>query len=83
MPVPLRASILLADDHELVRSGLKMILDSQPDLEVVAEASDGEEALKLGLSAEIDLAVLDVTMPGLTGLQVAAELHKIVPSSTR
>ena len=79
MPVPLRASILLADDHELVRSGLKMILDSQPDLEVVAEASDGEEALKLGLSAEIDLAVLDVTMPGLTGLQVAAELHKNRP----
>ena len=75
MPVPLRARILLADDHELVRSGLKLILDSQPDLEVVAEASDGEEALKIGISADLDLAVLDVSMPKLTGLQVAAELH--------
>ena len=75
MPVPLRARILLADDHELVRSGLKLVLDSQPDLEVVAEASDGEEALKIGISAELDLAVLDVSMPKLTGLQVAAELH--------
>jgi DNA-binding NarL/FixJ family response regulator len=75
MPVPLRARILLADDHELVRSGLKLVLDSEPDLEVVAEASDGEEALKIAISAEIDLAVLDVAMPRLTGLQVAAELH--------
>jgi DNA-binding NarL/FixJ family response regulator len=79
MPVPLRSRILLADDHELVRSGLKMVLDSQPDLEVVAEASDGEEALKIGISGELDLAVLDVSMPGLTGLQVASELHKSRP----
>jgi DNA-binding NarL/FixJ family response regulator len=79
MPVPLRSRILLADDHELVRSGLKMVLDSQPDLKVVAEASDGEEALKIGISAELDLAVLDVTMPKLTGLEVAAELHNSRP----
>jgi DNA-binding NarL/FixJ family response regulator len=79
MPVPLRARILLADDHELVRSGLKLVLDSEPDLEVVAEASDGEEALKKALSAEIDLAVLDVSMPRLTGLQVAAELQRRRP----
>ena len=79
MPVPLRARILLADDHELVRSGLKLVLDSQPDLEVVAEASDGEEALKIAISEELDLAVLDVSMPRLTGLQVAAELHRRRP----
>ena len=79
MPVPLRARILLADDHELVRSGLKLVLDSEPDLEVVAEASDGEEALKIAISAEIDLAVLDVSMPRLTGLQVAAELQQPPP----
>ena len=79
MPVPLRSRILLADDHELVRSGLKLVLDSQPDLEVVAEAGDGEEALKIALKAELDLAVLDVSMPGLTGLQVAAELHDARP----
>jgi DNA-binding NarL/FixJ family response regulator len=79
MPVPLRTRILLADDHELVRDGLKLILDSEPDLEVVAEAGDGEEALKVALGAEIDLAVLDVSMPRLTGLQVAAELHRRRP----
>ena len=79
MPVPLRTRILLADDHELVRSGLKLVLDSEPDLEVVAEASDGEEALKIAVGAEIDLAVLDVSMPRLTGLQVAAELQRRRP----
>jgi DNA-binding NarL/FixJ family response regulator len=79
MPVPLRSRILLADDHELVRSGLKLVLDSQPDLEVVAEAGDGEEALKIALEAELDLAVLDVSMPRLSGLQVAAELHDARP----
>ena len=79
MSIPLRARILLADDHELVRSGLKLVLDSQPDLEVVVEASDGEEALKIAISEELDLAVLDVSMPRLTGLQVAAELHRRRP----
>jgi DNA-binding NarL/FixJ family response regulator len=75
MPVPLRAKILLADDHEMVRSGLKLVLDSEPDLSVVAEAGDGATALEIALREEIDLAVLDVSMPRLTGLQVAAELH--------
>ena len=75
MPVPLRAKILLADDHELVRGGLKMVLDAEPDLKVVAEAGDGAQALEIALREELDLAVLDVSMPRLTGLQVAAELH--------
>jgi DNA-binding NarL/FixJ family response regulator len=75
MPVPLRARILLADDHELVRSGLKLVLESQPDLRVVAEAADGAQALEIALREELDLAVLDVSMPRLTGLQVAAELR--------
>ena len=79
MAIPLRAKILLADDHELVRGGLKLVLDSEPDLEVVMEASDGEEALKAAMTADIDLAVLDVSMPRLTGLQVAAELHSRRP----
>jgi DNA-binding NarL/FixJ family response regulator len=79
MSIPLRAKILLADDHELVRSGLKLVLDSQPDLKVVVEASDGEEALRIAIREELDLAVLDVSMPRLTGLQVAAELHRRRP----
>ena len=65
---PLRTRILLADDHAVVRRGLRLVLDAEPDLEVAAEAADGLEALA------VDLAVLDVAMPGLTGLQVAREL---------
>ena len=79
MPVPLTTRILLADDHQLVRSGLKLVLESQPDLTVVAEAGDGAEALELGIAEEFDLAVLDVSMPRLTGLQVARELNRRRP----
>jgi DNA-binding NarL/FixJ family response regulator len=79
MPVPLKTRILLADDHVLVRGGLKMVLESVPDLEVVAEAGDGVEALKMAIDDGIDLAVLDVSMPRLTGLQVARELGKQRP----
>ena len=70
----LRTRILLADDHAVVRRGLRLVLDAEPDLWVVAEAADGLEALAVGLRADVDLAVLDVAMPGLTGLQVAGEL---------
>jgi DNA-binding NarL/FixJ family response regulator len=79
MPVPLTTKILLADDHELVRAGLRLVLEEQPDLRVVAEASDGAEALRTGITADIDLAVLDVSMPKLTGLQVARDLHRRRP----
>jgi DNA-binding NarL/FixJ family response regulator len=79
MPVPLKTRILLADDHNVVREGLRMVLDSAPDLEVVAEASDGAEAVELGLSEEVDLAVLDISMPRMTGLQAAQELSKRRP----
>jgi DNA-binding NarL/FixJ family response regulator len=79
MPVPLTARILLADDHELVRGGLKLVLESAPDLSVVTEAGDGAEALELALREDLDLAVLDVSMPRLTGLQVAAEIRQRRP----
>jgi DNA-binding NarL/FixJ family response regulator len=73
------ARLLLADDHTLVRSGLRRILDAQPDLEVVAEASDGAEALELALARELELAVLDVSMPKLTGLQAARRIREHRP----
>lgn len=77
---PLKTRILLADDHELVRSGLRAVLGSEPDLEVVAEAGNGREALDLALREDgLDLAILDVAMPQLTGLQVAAELQARKP----
>jgi DNA-binding NarL/FixJ family response regulator len=74
-----RTRLLLADDHAVVRQGLRLVLDAQPDLEVVAEASDGLEAVELGLREDVDLAILDVAMPGLTGLQAAAELTRRRP----
>ena len=71
---PLKTRILLADDHAVVRRGLRFVLDAQPDLEVVAEASDGAQAVELAATADAHLAVLDVAMPRMTGLQAAAEL---------
>jgi DNA-binding NarL/FixJ family response regulator len=76
---PLKTRILLADDHAVVRHGLRMVLDAQPDLEVVAEAGDGLEAVQAALAREIDLAILDIAMPRLTGLHAARELHRRRP----
>ena len=70
------ARILLADDHALVRQGVRLILDAEPDLRVVAEASDGAEAVELARSPDVDLAVLDVAMPRMTGLQAAREIAR-------
>ncbi|MFB7337882.1 MULTISPECIES: response regulator [Streptomyces] len=71
--------ILLADDHALVRRGVRLILDGEPDLEVVAEAGDGAEAVALARTHQVDLAVLDIAMPRMTGLQAARELHTVKP----
>jgi DNA-binding NarL/FixJ family response regulator len=79
MPIPLVTRILVADDHPIVRSGLRKVLDAQPDLTVVAEAEDGAEAVKKGLVEDVDLAILDVSMPKRTGIQAAEELRKRRP----
>ena len=79
MATPLKTRILLADDHAVVRKGLRMVLDAEPDLEVVAEAADGSEALERGLAGEVNLAILDVSMPRLTGIQAARELARRRP----
>ncbi|MEV6569854.1 response regulator transcription factor [Streptomyces sp. NPDC051577] len=73
------ARILLADDHALVRGGVRLILDAEPDLTVVAEAADGAEAVALARTTEVDLAVLDIAMPRQTGLQAARELARLRP----
>jgi DNA-binding NarL/FixJ family response regulator len=79
MPIPLVTRILVADDHALVREGLKRVLDNEPDLDVVAEAADGAEAIVHALDKNIDLAVLDISMPRKTGLQAARELSRRRP----
>jgi DNA-binding NarL/FixJ family response regulator len=73
------ARILLADDHALVRRGVRLILDSEPDLTVIAEASDGAEAVAQARAERPDLAILDIAMPRLTGLQAARELSRLLP----
>jgi DNA-binding NarL/FixJ family response regulator len=70
----LQTRIMLADDHAVVRRGLRLVLEGEPDLRVVAEAGDGAEAVERGLAPDVDLAVLDVSMPRKTGLQAAREL---------
>jgi DNA-binding NarL/FixJ family response regulator len=79
MTVPLRTRIVLADDHAMVRRGLRMVLEAEPDMAVVGEADDGAEAVKLALDTDADLVVLDVAMPRMTGLQAAAELKQRRP----
>ena len=74
MPIPVVTRILVADDHALVRDGLKHVIDAEPDLAVVAEAADGAEAVERALADDIHLAILDISMPRMTGLQAAREL---------
>ena len=76
---PGKTHILLADDHALVRRGLRLILDGEPDLVVVAEAGDGAEAVELSSRGDVDLAILDIAMPRMTGLQAAREVSRRAP----
>jgi DNA-binding NarL/FixJ family response regulator len=79
MPIPLVTRILIADDHALVRRGLKLVIDHEPDLRVVGEAADGAEAVEKALADDVELAILDVSMPRMTGIQAAKELHRRRP----
>ncbi len=77
--IALTTRILLADDHALVRRGLRLVLDAEPDLKVVAETGDGAEAVRAALDPRVDLAIVDVTMPRMTGLQATREIHRRRP----
>jgi DNA-binding NarL/FixJ family response regulator len=73
------ARILIADDHTLMRAGLRRILDDEPDFTVVAEAADGVEAVTCAQQQELDIAILDISMPKLTGLQAARRILEYKP----
>jgi DNA-binding NarL/FixJ family response regulator len=78
---PPRIRVLIADDHALVREGLRYVLDADPMIEVVAEASNGRLAVDLALQHLPDVIVLDITMPEETGLKAAERLKALLPSA--
>jgi DNA-binding NarL/FixJ family response regulator len=71
--------VLLADDHSIVRAGLRRIVEESGDMEVVAEAADGREAIQLVRKAAPDVAVIDISMPGVDGLEVLSQLQSYDP----
>ncbi|PZS27110.1 MAG: DNA-binding response regulator [Pseudonocardiales bacterium] len=80
-PASATTRILIADDHGIVRAGIRLLLERQAGLDVVAEASDGVEAVQQALAVRPDLCILDVGMPRLTGLQAAREIRAQLPDT--
>jgi len=72
--------VLLADDHKIVREGLRRIIEESGEMEVVAEAADGHEAISRALDTRPDVAVVDISMPGMDGLEVVSQLKTLAPS---
>jgi DNA-binding NarL/FixJ family response regulator len=73
--------VLIADDHGIVRSGVKLLIDRQDDMEVVAEAEDGVDAVEQAVRTKPEIAILDVSMPRMTGLQATHEIKKHLPDT--
>ena len=81
-PAPVPAtdiSVLIAEDHAVVREGIRMILDAQADVEVVGEARDGEEAVRLAKQLHPDVVVMDISMPRKNGVEATQEIKRILP----
>ena len=76
-----RLRILLADDHVTMRQGLKLLIDGQPDMTVVGEASDGEGALHLAAQVDPDVIVMDISMPGVSGLLATRQFREVRPDT--
>jgi two-component system response regulator NreC len=81
MTAPRRIRILLADDHTVLRSGLRALLSAQADLEVAGEAADGAEALRLAHTITPDVVVMDIGMPGVSGIDATARIRRELPST--
>src|SRR5262245_40111998 len=79
-PMP-NLRILVADDHELVRKGIRSLLEAEADWKVISEVDDGKKAVQEAQKLKPDIAILDVSMPGLTGLEAAARIRKALPDT--
>ncbi len=75
-----KIKLLLADDHAVLRAGLKTLFNAQPDMEVVAEASDGREAVRKSRAVAPDIVLMDITMSGMGGLEATQEIKKQNPA---
>lgn len=71
--------VLLADDHAIVRAGLRRLIEERGDIKVICEAADGEEALQMARNSPPDVAVIDISMPGMDGLEVVSQLRSFLP----
>lgn len=78
-PTPGRIRVMIADDHALIREGLAELLGQNPDIEVVGQASDGREALRLAEQLQPDIAIFDIMMPGLNGIDATSALSERAP----
>ncbi len=76
-----KISILLADDHAVLRAGLRMLINTQPDMVVIAEAADGNEAVRRATETKPDVVVMDITMPAMGGIQAIEQIRRALPET--
>ncbi len=76
-----KISVLLADDHAVLRAGLRMLINTQPDMTVIAEAADGDEALRRAIETKPDVVVMDITMPVMGGIQAIEQIRQALPET--
>lgn len=75
----MKIRVLLADDHTILRAGLKMMLNAQPDIEVIGEAQDGHQAIQEALRTQPDIILMDITMPDMNGIEATRQVKRLLP----
>jgi len=73
--------VMLVEDHNLVRAGIRAVIDGQSDIQVIAEATEGREAIRLARANCPDVAVVDVAMPGMSGIEVTRDIRRLCPQT--